>query len=385
MVYFIFLVSVVDVFLGIFFMYIIYMKNILYWKIAQSGSGLSNQLFTFVTGILTAINENKNIMILDDFFCDFLEEKKTSISEIIDIEKLNLYLKNSKINVILFDKNKIIFDINFINYGINNQVKDVTQKISNHCYTHNKKENQQIFNLKKEVSFNTIVDDYFPGLKKKLTIYYSLNNYLFKEEYEENRKEDILYDLQNSCYQYRFGWINHINSFLFEKIIQELSFNDNFQKMADIFLEKINKNNKSSKINVIHLRIEEDAIDHFCKTNLLEKKKFQKKFEEKYISLIQENINKEDPTIILSYSTNNRVIDFLESNHYSFYFKEKDKSKGREWNAIVDLHIALFCNNFFIGHWSKEKSAGSTFTYLISQKLKKEVKQILFHRSEIEK
>jgi hypothetical protein len=43
----------------------------------------------------------------------------------------------------------------------------------------------------------------------------------------------------------------------------------------------------------------------------------------------------------------------------------------------VDLHIALACNHIFIGNWNTGTLGGSTFSYLISQQLPKEVKQVL--------
>jgi len=121
------------------------MKNIFYYRISNAGSGMTNQLFTFITGILIAIHNNKNIMILDNFSCDFQEGKLTPISEIIDLEKLNTFLKKKEINLTLFDKYKVTLDLPLITYGINNKVIDVTSRIVDCCYTFDKKENQQRF------------------------------------------------------------------------------------------------------------------------------------------------------------------------------------------------------------------------------------------------
>jgi len=230
--------------------------------------------------------------------------------------------------------------------------------------------------LDKKTSLNGLLEyDPFPGKKKVLTLYYTLNEELFKEEYFENEREDIFFDLKNASYGYQFAWINSINPGLFEDIIRHLSFHRVFQEMANEFLGKINK--KSNRRNVVHLRIENDSIQHYSKMCKMTEAEFLKIAEEKYISLIQKHFSREEEIILLSYSTQNGVIDFLKKNKYSYHFIEKDRSKGREWNAILDLHIALACNNTFIGGWNPQKLNGSTFSYIISQKLSKEVKKVM--------
>ena len=82
-------------------------------KIAGARYGLTNQIFCLITDIIKAYNEKKNILVVDKFLNDFSKNNYTCISEILDIDKTNIYLKN-KYNIILVDKFKFNFICNFI-------------------------------------------------------------------------------------------------------------------------------------------------------------------------------------------------------------------------------------------------------------------------------
>jgi len=149
----------------------------------------------------------------------------------------------------------------------------------------------------------------------------------------------------------------------------------------------MNQIDKTKKINILHLRVEDDATNHWNKFNNLSNEEFKNKLEEKYINLIEKYINKEDQNIILTYSTNNKVIDYLKENNYKYYFIEKKVNLGREVNALVDFLISQECNNIFIGNFdmNNELINGSTFSYLISILLKSNIKQILITLENINK
>jgi len=138
------------------------------------------------------------------------------------------------------------------------------------------------------------------------------------------------------------------------------------------------------KINVLHLRIENDAINHWSKQNKMSPTFFQTYIEDKYINLIQKHVLQTDANIILTYSENNRVIDYLKNNNYKYYISDKNPDVGREVNAISDLLISEKCNNIFIGGFNIEKLNGSTFSYCIIQKMNPSVKKILIDLDRIQ-
>lgn len=134
------------------------------------------------------------------------------------------------------------------------------------------------------------------------------------------------------------------------------------------FLEKYtnisNKQINFEIFNVIHLRLEEDAIDTFSKELMVHRDVYQRINEDRYIECIDKYINKDITTIVLCNEKDNRVIDFLRDNNYKFMLTKKYFDK-RELNALVDLNIGMKCNNVFIGSYE------STFSYTIVCKLLK--------------
>ena len=59
----------------------------------------------------------------------------------------------------------------------------------------------------------------------------------------------------------------------------------------------IREKNKTNNINCIHLRLEEDAVEHWAKENKMTPNDFKKIIEDKYIDVITRNLKKEDVTL----------------------------------------------------------------------------------------
>ena len=149
-----------------------------------------------------------------------------------------------------------------------------------------------------------------------------------------------------------------------DEIYQNIYFSKDLAHYAIRFINEKIPDFKLKSVNVIHLRIEEDGINHWSKQNNMGVITFKKTLIDKYINLIKNNIRKEDITIILSGQTKNAVVDYMQANEYNIMFIDKKfnlNQKGRELNAIIDLIIGKFCNNIFIG------CDGSTFSELLSK------------------
>jgi hypothetical protein len=114
------------------------------------------------------------------------------------------------------------------------------------------------------------------------------------------------------------------------------------------------------KINVIHLRLEDDAIASFTlQTKIAD---YKKVLEDKYIDVIKKYIDPTDLTIILSGEYNNRVIKFLDDGNYN-YIKTVNITKHRELNGLIDLIIGQKCTNIMIGVYE------SSFSYTLMYRL----------------
>jgi len=365
------------------------MNLIYYSKIHEEQGGLTNQIFAFVTSILIAnVLTHEKAIIYEDFLCDYKGGKKETISNIFDLEKMNVYLKK-EFDVVIFDKKNVTFKINSVKYGSSSSTIDITKEVINNFY--NEKDNS--FFISKFVDFNSINGDPCPCVSKKLYINYSLNDYTFEDVFNEDRKKDISFNLETSEYKYTLSWINSHHKDIFDELLRHIYFTPQFYEISNTFLkEQIglaindefnNELNNEKKINVLHLRVEEDAADHWSKMNKMTKNDFTIYIENKYIDIISKNINKHDYNIILSYSQNNKVIKYLEDNNYHYCFIKKNENDGREINAIIDLLISRFCNNKFIGNFDMNKMWGSTFSYFIMSRFKPNIEVILINLDKI--
>jgi hypothetical protein len=167
-----------------------------------------------------------------------------------------------------------------------------------------------------------------------------------------------------------------LNPLQFIDILQNIQFhkqfiNSNEMMMKNIahdfslstFLEGGKRGDVQSKINILHLRLEHDAISSFSTQNITDSFTFQKKVEERYIEMIQKYIHPRDEvTIVLSSDYKNGVIDFLTEKKYRFFCTSKIYAY-REINAIQDLLFYQYCNHIFIGVYE------SSFSYTLMYKM----------------
>lgn len=351
------------------------MNLINYSRIGQLGAGFTNQIFCLITSIIMTHYERKKIIIIDNFYSDYsINDSGVCISKIFDIVRINNYLK--KYDVLIFDKYNVNFKINNVYYGFGDKVVNLTDKVIELFYKDN------TLHIPKNTNLNSLCGDPCFGIQKILTIDYSLSSsnsvsesYNFVETFSEMLNKDIVFDIFNAQYKFTFGWIDQINRIMFDDILCNIHYNPIYQNISDKFFKNINSY-ENNKINVLHLRLEDDAIKHWSKMNGMDELSYKNYIINKYIELIRTYVDKNDENIILSYFVDNEVIDFMKNNEYKYKFIEKN-NEGREVNAIIDLLISTKCNNIFIGNYNAKKLNGSSFSYYVSKKLVSNVKQIL--------
>lgn len=328
-----------------------------YASIGHYGTGFTNQIFSLITHIILAYKRNEKVIVVDGFLDDIHQTTYTPLADIFNLPQLNLFLKKTY-NILIIDKDKIHFEILSAYYGTADTYLDITDFFKQ--YTH-------ALVIPKHYPFNSIQGDPCPGIVKQCTLTYRIHGYVVEEIYPENMLHDIRMD-KKGPYTYTFGWMNSLNETMFTDILQHITYHEEF-------IVKANINVIHSKINVIHLRVEDDAIAHWSKQNHMTPHDFKTYVEDKYIHLIKTYLSKDEETILLSSSLSNRVIDFLKEHEYPYtcthkYFKEREK------NAIVDLLVATRCNHIFIGNFNVATRNGSSFSYYIGKQLQKNVKHI---------
>lgn len=322
------------------------MPGIYFARISNDKSGFTNQIFSLVNSILIANSKRYNIVVLDSFQRDFSNSKsKIDCCKLFNLDETNKNLKDSNIGVTLICKSKFHYKLNAVLYGSGEKVIDITE---------------QIPSIIKPGTYNYIGGDPYPDVPKELFINYSINDIEYSDIYNESYSYNIFLMNQPNYYEYMFQYVNKSNKNNYETIMRCIVY----QSMIDNinFLPVYNK--FTEKINVIHLRLEKDAIEHWSKQNKLPEQVFEQKIYEKYIHVIEENIDKKYKTIVVG-SKYNKVIDFLDKNHYDYIYYDLNLD-GRELNALYDLVQATECNETFISNFDYEHLRGSSFSYYIS-------------------
>ena len=343
-----------------------------YSKIYSKNIGFTNQIMSLIYSIIIAIHSKQQVVVVDKFSDDESNTHLIPISHIINLKELNEFLI-ANYNIIVLDKCYAKFKLLSVEYGTDMNKIDITEEIKNMFLS-----NDRLF-INKSIDFNLIKGDPSFGRYKNIYLKYEIFDNIISNVIEEIHNEkltnDIVIDISNSEYKFEFINLNDLTKtnyrHIYENIWKNIKYTDTFNNLAF----NITKNIDKKKINVIHLRVEEDAIKHWSKINNMSYNSFKSLINRKYINIIKKYMNKSDKIIILSYSVVNDVVNFLISNNYDFMVTNKH-FENRERNAIVDLLVSRVCNNIFVGCLNNEKQNGSTFSNYISKILDKSVMKI---------
>ena len=144
------------------------MKQLYYCRIANIKSGLCNQLFALINGIILAERKKSKIVILGLFLNDYSRNNVTPISQIIDLPKFNMFvLQNYGIHIM--DKTDTKLSIHNVTYGTQDHHIDITQFVIDKFYKNN------IFLINTNINLNLLAgNDPSPGKVKYIEITYSL-------------------------------------------------------------------------------------------------------------------------------------------------------------------------------------------------------------------
>jgi len=305
------------------------MSNAFFLKLVNKDNyGLCNQLLSLVSGILYCIRNKKELLIIDKFLTEINTNNYCSISQVFNLIEMNNYLQ--KYNL------KIVDGFNIKSSAFIPISWDVITLAKKH-------DNRKLLAFIDEIYNN---------------IYFS--KYL--HEYAVNYICEKVIGNPNN--------ITHTNDPIDPIELTEpndlIEPTDLTEPNEPTDLTEPNEPNGNIKqiINVIHLRIEDDGIQHWSKQNNMNPNIFKKMLITKYIKMIQNNIQQTDTTLVLTGDTNNDIVQFMIENGYNIMFvdkKFKDYQNARELNAIIDLIIGKCCNNVFIG------CNGSTFSELLSK------------------
>jgi len=361
------------------------MHNFIYYAKIEKGdkSGFTNRIISFVQAIIEGIRNKCKIVICDNYINDPENNVFVPISDIIDLVDLNGYLI-SKYNILVIDKNFIQLNILNAIYGTDEKMLDITEEIQQ-CILSSFPNS---FFINKYMDFNRIKGDPDVGKPKKIYITYGFalnlktsNNYIYKikETYDEILSDHIAIDVVNAKYTFVFNSLQDSVSQpvyfqVFNEVFTKIKYTQEFHIHAAKTMLQINMNRT---ISVIHLRIEQDAIDHWFANSGMNAAEFKETIETKYIQLIQKYISKDGYIVVLSDAQNNAVMRFLQNDGYNVVIPEKYYG-SRHLNAIVDMLISKYCNGVFIGCINLNRMNGSTFSYYCQKMMDASVKRVMF-------
>lgn len=335
------------------------------------GSGLCNQLYGLCGTMTFCERNNIPVIFVGKFNKDFKKNEYCNISEILNIEEMN---RTNKVKLIDYED----FNVAFKQFKIGKDIfsLDITEDI-------------RIFSTKnpssgliKGKSFRITNDFNFDSLESKPISYFTK---MFSPSYNTNLKLFINFSINNIDFSTFIPLINfkvedfeidlskielknpiqyNDSSQLFYDYISSIKFQDEITQIGRNFIKTIDF---SQRVNCIHLRLEDDCINAHSIQNKMGFNEYKHKVENKYIELIKKYINPNEPTIILAYSYNNRVINFMKTNGYNYVITPK-LSEYREICAINDLVIGERINGVYLYVFE------SSFSYTLLHRIKEREK-----------
>lgn len=359
-------------------------ENVLFCKVGFYGTGLCNQLFCIVNTLtLAATQLGSKVIILDDFISDIFADSPIPSCDVLNISRCNEMLKPYKIT--LMYKNHITMNVTRVLFGLRHiGTTDITDAVKTHFF-----QNNHLC-----IPKGTFLNDYTgmdpcPNMRKQIYVEYTLNDVTLHRVFSEEKlfyRENL--EIKHSNYDGKphrtemsleEPWLQRINrkdsytlSALFDYFLKSMEFQSVFYEKANQFIQKIRENHSSesfSKLHVIHLRNEEDAIKHWSDINKLSIKEFSDAYNSHLYTTIENNMNKDEPIVVLTgFVEDNPVLHELEHRGYKLYVRPNEDI-GREMNAIIDLLCGMQCNGTYFGNFVynpiDKTLDGSTFSYTL--------------------
>jgi hypothetical protein len=191
-----------------------------------------NQYFLLGCIFSKMIEEGKQILIID------YHEENNSKSFLLNIIDLDSEILSKELGIYLFYKSKINFNLLSVTYGNSNEYIDLTNYIYILFYKKN-----TLF-IPTTINFNEIKGDPIPYEKKKIFIEYSLNDIIFKDNYDEFEgflNNIIYYDFYNYNKYYDYYSYFTKNTYILPDIIKIIKFHEKYYDYTNSFFNNQNR------------------------------------------------------------------------------------------------------------------------------------------------
>lgn len=355
--------------------------NVLFCKLGFHQAGLCNQLYSLANVLTVAsLQQGNKVIILDDFVTDITTKLTKPSKHIIDLDALNVILKDDKIHVCY--KTEIVMELITVEYGLKHKrTVNITDKVIQKFWKKN--------SLHIPVGFvlnDLCEEDPCPGLCKQVYIYYTLNGIPFMKVFHERvLAQRRAIKLNHANYDDKMDyfvnlphiepWLTLINrdsskdmKHIFDSYLNKIPFLSMYSEMAQSFVDMIRL--QQERISILHIRNEEDAIHHWAKINNIDEQTYSQEYEKKYVDAVSTMVSKSDLCVALTYYTeNNPIITALRNKGYTVLCRPNLANAGREINALIDLLLCNHCESTFVGNFDPITMQGSTFSIAIYNRL----------------
>ena len=322
-------------------------------RLYSGAAGLCNQLLALINGIILARRQGKTEIELSPFLTCIHSQHVTNPAKIFDLTRMSAEVG---VNFVSFPVFKIL-------YGIEGNMRDITAMALEKCKT-----------LAGTLDIPTddviraqIFGDHIPNVLKRITLIRDGSTMTFDDTKPIRMRigDKIISQVDWSNQPFLMYWYNNFPEF--DSVFSTMRFHPSFYQKVDTLLAQLDP---GVKINVCHLRIEQDAIAHWSKMNKMTPEQFQHHLFELYRKYIS-TIPVEEYLILLTHATEHSLVEEFKSKHRVLVFKHD--TPEREISAILDLLIGARCTGTFIGCHNLALKRGSTFSYFLHKMIPPEL------------
>lgn len=319
--------------------------------ISDHYTGMCNQMIQFLHGVIQCVCDGIDVIVVNEFKTDLEGDKYCPFGEVIDLEHFSSYLFE-QYGVIVIDKIRLKIRVKNVMYGTMTSFVNATDAF------HEKHVFRDRVVVDRDACLNLLAGDPAQNAHKSLRITYLIDDRIeLLKTYCEESKEIHLSLNETVFHRYedwpkQREWMN--------TLLRVLRFHRSYSPPALIL--------PAEPVHVVHVRLEYDAIKHWASENDMTPVAFYDQLAMKYISALSRHAST-GRILVLSHNSDNRVVEWLKETKRPFLFVEKDKTNGRERNAVSDMVLALaYGNGVFIGNFDIYRMQGSTFSYFLMKK-----------------
>lgn len=327
-------------------------------KTTRYFSGFCNQLNHLIHGIIRSVADGIDVMVVEDFKLQIHCEHYCPLGDIIDLCALNEYLR-AEYGLTVVTASSFRVEIESASYGTMARMLDVRKPLMDKCY----QEESGRFYLDESFHMNELAYDVAPNMGKSLRVVYGVGDYKVSKIYGgEQVHIDFAMD------------VRALPFILYESISESRVWHESLMKKLPLhpsFYTEASQIKVQQPVHVLHLRTEDDAIQHWSLQNKMTPDEFEIALSNRYIEVLMDHSHVRDGTLlVLSYREDGIVFDWLEENKFNYIHLKKDKNRGREWNAARDLTIGeSLGNGILIGVLDYYRMQGSTFTHYLMKRM----------------